>query len=227
MKKRERKAEKNNRRSFLNSVGFEEPISGLSAFGVKDSTAFEEKAGLRRELIRRRLCLPSEEVDKNSQRISEIMTRLGVFKKANRIALYSPIRNEVRTEPIFKRAVEYGKRVYFPRIEGTILEFHGVDDLGELKPGRFGIPEPRPDSEKIRTEDLDIVVVPGVAFDRLGRRLGYGKGYYDRTLKGIDRERLIGLAYGFQVLDRIPVEAGDIGLGLLIAESGIIFAKGG
>jgi len=227
VKKRERKIEENNRRSFLNSVGFEEPASGLSAFGVKDSTAFEEKAGLRRELIKRRLGLPSEEVNKNSQKISELITQLEIFKKAERIALYFSIKNEVRTEQIFEMAMECGKKVYFPHMEGTILEFHRVDDLGELKPGKFGIPEPRQDSAKIQTKDLDIIVVPGVAFDRLGRRVGYGKGYYDRTLKEIHKEKLIGLAYGFQVLDRIPVEAGDIGLGSLIMESGIIFAKGG
>jgi len=108
-----------------------------------------------------------------------------------------------------------------------LLEFYKVDDLSELSPGKFGIPEPSRDSTKIHVNDLNMIIVPGVAFDLWGRRLGYGKGYYDRTLIDINKESLVGLAYGFQVLSCIPTELEDKGVGLLITEKGIIFAQEG
>ncbi|MGH7792105.1 MAG: 5-formyltetrahydrofolate cyclo-ligase, partial [Thermodesulfobacteriota bacterium] len=79
----------------------------------------------------------------------------------------------------------------------------------------------------IQVKDLDMIVIPGVAFDLRGRRLGYGKGFYDRTLVNVSREKIVGLAYGFQVVSRIPAESGDKSVGLLITENGIIIGQGG
>lgn len=226
-KKRPRKFEKSNRRILLNSVDCNEPISSLSTFGVKDLKVFEEKRKVRSDLLERRSRLTFQDVNKHSEKSTENLLGLSHFRKARRVALYFPTKNEVRTERIFEKAKECGKEVYFPRVVDLLLEFYKVDDLSELSPGKFGIPEPSRDSTKIHVNDLNMIIVPGVAFDLWGRRLGYGKGYYDRTLIDINKERLVGLAYGFQVLSWIPTELEDKGVGLLITEKGIIFAQEG
>lgn len=226
-KKRQKKFGKSIRRILLNSGDFKKPASSLSTFGVKGFKVFKEKRKVRIDLLERRSRLTFEDVNKNSKKSTENLLGLTHFKKAQRIALYFPIKNEVRTERIFEKAKECGKELYFPRVVDGLLEFHKVEDLGELRPGRFGIPEPSRDATKIHVNDLDMIVVPGVAFDLWGRRLGYGKGYYDRSLIDVNKERLVGLAYGFQILTWIPTELGDKRVGLIITEKGIIFTEGG
>jgi 5-formyltetrahydrofolate cyclo-ligase len=219
--------EKTRKRRFriLLSSGFQGSASNLSTLRGKGFDIFEEKSDLRRDLLDRRLHLSSRELNKISEKVKENLLRLECFEDARRVALYFPIRNEVRTEGIFERAKELGKETYFPRVEGSMLQFRKVSDLGELGPGRFGVPEPSRDSTKVEIEEIDLVVVPGVAFDRFGRRLGYGKGYYDRTLLKIDRKRRIGLAHSFQVLSSIPVGKSDEEVGLIVTESGVIFCE--
>jgi 5-formyltetrahydrofolate cyclo-ligase len=219
--------EKIQKRRFriLSNSRFKEPALNLSAFGEKDFDVFRKKSSIRRDLILRRLSLSPEEVDKTSKEITENLLKLRRFRNAQRVVLYFPIKNEVKTEEIFRKAREFRKEIYFPCIEGSLLEFRRVGDLNELEPGGFGIPGPSRDSTKVDIMDVDLVIIPGVAFDRFGRRLGYGGGYYDRALFKIDKKRRIGLAYNFQVLDSIPIEAGDEEVGLVITESGVIFPK--
>ncbi len=216
-----------NRRIFLNSFDRQQPVSNVSAFGVKDYKGIEEKRKVRAALLVTRSHLNLVQVIKKSKKISANLFTLERFIRASRIALYSPIKNEVKTEAIFKTAKQCGKEVYFPRVQNSILEFHKVDDLGELMPGKFGIAEPSFYSTNIRVKYLDMIIVPGVAFDLLGRRLGYGKGYYDRSLIDVENERVLGLAFSFQVLSRIPAELGDKRVGMLITENGIILTQGG
>jgi len=138
--------------------------------------------------------------------------------------LYSHIRNEVRTECIFARAVELGKEIYFPRVSGESLTFHRVKSLGDLRPGSFGVPEPDPGSVSIEPRNLDLIVVPASAIDPGGNRIGYGKGFYDRLLADIPVERRIGTVYGFQVLDAaVPVGEYDQAVGIITTEHGVIF----
>jgi len=216
-----------NRRIFLKRLDCQKPVSDVSALGVKDCTGTEEKRKVRVALLATRSRLTLVQVNKKSKEICANLLALELFIRANRVALYSPIKNEVKTEAIFKAARECEKEIYFPRVQNSILGFHKVDDLGELIPGTFGIAEPSPYSTKTRVKDLDMIIVPGVAFDLLGRRLGYGKGYYDRALINVENERVVGLAFSFQVLSRIPAEPEDRGVGILITENGIIFTQGG
>ena len=226
-KKRQESSEKNRGRILLNSGEILRPVSSLPTLEVKDATPSLKKDKVRRELLEKRLRLPPKAVIKNSKRITSLALYFEPFKKAKSLALYFPVRNEVRTEGIFERARQLGKRIYFPRVSGSILEFLEVHDLSDLKPGKFGIPEPASGADRKEAEYIDLIIVPGVAFDREGRRMGYGKGYYDRTLRQVDRRRLLGLAHDLQVLGSVPAEERDIGVGFLITESGIIFAYGG
>lgn len=220
--------EKTQRRRFrvLSSSGFKESTLNLSGFGEKDFDLFRKKRGIRYDLLSKRLSLSPEEVDKASREITESLLRLRQFRNARRLALYFAIKNEVRTDSIFRRAKELYKEIYFPcLVDDSLLEFRKVRDLDELKPGRFGIPEPSLNSARASIMDIDLIIIPGLAFDRFGGRLGYGGGYYDRTLFKTDKKRRIGLAYNFQVLDSIPMASGDEEVGLVITESGVILPK--
>ena len=103
-----------------------------------------------------------------------------------------------------------------------------LESLGELQPGAFGIPEPtaelRSRTERVgRRRDLEVVVVPGLAFDRAGRRLGQGKGYYDRLLSDVsDNCLIVGLAFDVQMVERVPAEAHDVALDVIVTESDVI-----
>ncbi|MGB7293129.1 MAG: 5-formyltetrahydrofolate cyclo-ligase [Thermodesulfobacteriota bacterium] len=185
------------------------------------------KARIRREFLKARLCLSEDEVDKKSELISNFLIQLPLYKLAKSIALYFPTKNEVDTSRIFKNATESGKKVYYPRVDGYFLSFHEVDSKESLKSGYFGIPEPNENSPSILTEDLDLVTIPGLVFNLSGGRIGYGKGYYDRSTKLLNREKRIALAYSFQIQDSIPVSKFDIGMGYLITELGIVSCAGG
>lgn len=185
------------------------------------------KARIRREFLKARLCLSKDEVDKKSELISNFLIQLPHYKLAKSIALYFPTRNEVDTSRIFKNATQSGKKVYYPRVDEFFLSFHEVDSTESLKSGSFGIPEPNENSPSILTENLDLVIVPGLVFNLAGERIGYGKGYYDRSTKLINRQKRIALAYSFQVQDSIPVSKFDIGMGYLITELGIVSCAAG
>jgi 5-formyltetrahydrofolate cyclo-ligase len=114
--------------------------------------------------------------------------------------------------------------VVYPRItQGQrTLSFCRVDDPSELVPGTYGIPEPPATAEPIRLADIGVFVIPGLAFDRLGRRLGAGKGCYDASLARSPAFR-VGLAFQQQIVDEVPSTAHDLFMDVLITESTIIY----
>lgn len=140
------------------------------------------------------------------------------FSQASVLALYSSVGNEVATGEIHQAARRLGKRVAYPRVADRHLEFVEVASLAELNPGAFGIPEPV--GAALAPELLDLILAPGVAFDRQGFRLGYGKGFYDRFLH-TDGRRIcpVGFCFDFQMVDELPVEAHDVGMHMLITEA--------
>ncbi len=185
-----------------------------------------KKKELRLKLIRERLELAEEEVEELSGKAHKNLFQLREFEQVRSLILYFGIKNEVKTGGIFRKSKDLGKRIYFPRIVGRGLEFRRVKNLSELKPGRFSIPAPGSTSEEIGVEDADLLVLPGVAFDRTGYRIGYGGGYYDQALSKRDGKGLsVGLAYDFQILDEIPRDKGDRRVDIVVTESKIIFCQ--
>ncbi len=148
----------------------------------------------------------------------ERFLQLPELAAARSLALYSPILNEVFTEEIFTRARNLGKRVVYPRVQGAGMEFFEVECREDLRPGNFGILEPQ-GVHPLPVAELDLLLVPGVAFDQTGHRLGYGKGYYDRLLQQRSASCcLVGLCFEFQLLSFLPAEAHDIRMDLLVTE---------
>lgn len=182
------------------------------------------KAEVRREWLRRREASTPELRAARSRRVQNRFLELEPFVQGSSVALYSPVRGEVDTSLIFERAKRAGKRLAFPvtRPEGGRLDFHWVEDLGQLTPGRFGILEPdAAPGTRVDPKDLDVIAVPGVAFDRSGRRLGYGGGYYDRLLASPSTRPkcVLGIAFDSQILDEVPHDDRDAPMDGVVAES--------
>ena len=156
-----------------------------------------------------------------SRQVQQQVIGSAVFQQAQTLALYSPINNEVFTEELFAAARSTAKRVCYPRVEGQSLEFIEVADRGQLAHGRFGILEPSWGTV-VSIAEIDLLVLPGVAFDHAGHRLGYGKGFYDRALQRIGaRSILVGLCFEFQRVAALPFEAHDVPMKLIFTEAGI------
>jgi 5-formyltetrahydrofolate cyclo-ligase len=136
------------------------------------------------------------------------------------VALYASIRNEVATEWIFSQLRKKGRRIFLPRVTRDRIEFVEAEDWSDLVPGRWGVPEPR-GGDAAPLESIEAVLVPGLAFDEAGARLGYGKGYFDGAL-GSYGGRKIGLAYDFQVLPAIPRTERDLVCDWIVTEKRII-----
>ena len=149
---------------------------------------------------------------------------LPAYRKAAVVLWYASMPSELATAPGIEAALAEGKRVAVPWCDGDDLGLWRVESRSELVPGTWGIPEPpaarRGDPER-RTapEELELVVVPGLAFDRRGRRLGHGKGYYDRLLARTPAAR-VGLCYATQVFPEVPAGPRDAVMDWLVTEEG-------
>lgn len=148
------------------------------------------------------------------------------FRRAQVVCLYSPVRNEVQTQDLFFAALASGKAVLFPAVENGRLVFRMVAQLQALKPGAYGIWEPSTVCEIRDVGDAGLIVVPGVVFDRFGRRIGYGKGYYDRALHGLEGTgRLAGLCYDFQLIDQISGEPHDVEMDFVVTDRELLYTS--
>lgn len=176
------------------------------------------KRSIRDEMLARRCHLAAATCLSRSLSAQERLAAIPEFALAAVVALYSPVRNEVFTEELFAIARRSGKVVTYPRVRGNVLEFAEVTERQELVPGAYGILEPG-GSRVVAPAELDLIVTPGVAFDGSGHRLGYGKGYYDRFLHGGRVQgKLAGLCFDFQLVERLPVEAHDVRMDLVVTE---------
>lgn len=160
-----------------------------------------EKSVFRREILARRKSLPKQDVESLSKKATDQLILLDIFKDSKVIALYVPIKNEVDVMPLFKPE---NKTFVFPRVEeGTKkLSFFKVSSFDDFEKGAYSIPEPKRDLPKIEAEDIDLFIVPGVAFSEKCERIGYGGGFYDTTLKCRNRNSAaLGVAFDFQIVE--------------------------
>lgn len=200
-------------------------VNSYQKTNPKDSI-LEEKDKLRKELLLKRRSFPQSLIQEKSKLIFNALLLEEIFINASSIALYFPVNGEVDTHKIFRKCIDLEKKVFFPKPRGSDLVFLRTRNIEELTPGAFAIPEPDSQAERARGDELDLVLVPGVAFDFSGNRIGYGKGFYDRFLKDIPRQISFGLAYRFQVLKNINSHETDVRMGRLITEDGAIDCLG-
>lgn len=187
------------------------------------------KAKIRREMIARRNSISREEIMEKSAVIQKRVLELPIYQESKTIGLYASFNNEVSTSIIFDKALEDGKKVLFPYIRKVDRElaFLPVRGLDELELGPFGIMTPpcrEGDIDCIR--DADLLLIPGVSYDLKGGRIGYGGGFYDRTLHKLGKLPFIAaLAYEFQVLDEVPMLPHDIRVNAVVTEQRVIILK--
>jgi len=184
----------------------------------------DAKESLRAEKLaaRRRLAPAAREAAARS--IAARLSRLEAFALARTVALYAPIGAEVGTAAVARLARARGQRLAFPRLlPGERRLAFASCEAEALVPGPLGTHEPPGDAPPVPLSEIDCILVPGVAFDARGRRLGRGAGHYDATLAALPpRARRIGLAYEVQIAPSVPEEPHDAGLDLVVTESRVL-----
>lgn len=178
----------------------------------------ETKKEVRRYIKQQRDAASDEQVAQNSEKIAEAVAALPQYKEASCVYAYIDYNHEVMTDSIIFKALEDGKRVAVPRVEDKDLVFCYLNGLDDLEAGYFGIREPK-QSCKIANEKDALFIMPGVAFDKVHHRVGYGGGFYDRYLAKANTHYKVALAFDFQVLETVPYEPHDILIDLLVTES--------
>ena len=171
------------------------------------------KSLLRKEIARALSKLKPSSRRKKSLRIAQKLMRTAGFQKARNIMAYMPLPREVDTRPVLAKLLAMGKNIFLPaldRAKGEIRIFRVTNLRRDLMPGNYGILEPRPARCAAgRPSGLDLILVPGVGFDKKGGRLGHGKGYFDKFLRKAKRAEKIGLAFREQLLKKVPLEKHD------------------
>jgi 5-formyltetrahydrofolate cyclo-ligase len=181
------------------------------------------KAITRRTVVSRRDALSDEERAIASDTIADAATSLlATLTPGASVALYAPKGSEVDTRRIDTSARARGLRVVYPRIvDGDRrLAFHEVT-IDELEPSKFGLREPPRASRVLGRGELDALIIPGLAFDRAGGRIGWGRGHYDATLAEAPRALRIGLAFECQVFDQVPRDPHDVLLHYVVTETSV------
>jgi 5-formyltetrahydrofolate cyclo-ligase len=179
------------------------------------------KAELRRAMRARRTALPAGEVARASTIICAHTRDL--LERSRQVALYAAIENEVDLAPLHCALRARGVMLAYPRVTAAgQLSFQRTDDVAELRvTGRLRIPEPPRDAPTIPIADLDALVIPGLAFDRQGHRLGWGAGFYDAVLPRT-RALRIGVGFAFQLVANCPAGPNDEKLDIIVTETEII-----
>ena len=190
------------------------------------TTVADEKKNLRAIMIACRDALPGERAAVWSEPVQRKVIASECYRDASAIVLYAAIGNEVSTDLILADALASDRPVFYPRVDastGTIVA-RRVRDRAELVPGAYQIPEPPASAEVLDSKSFAKILacVPGVAFGLEGQRLGRGGGHYDRFIGQLGGEAItVGLAFSFQLLDRIPETGLDRRLNFIVTESAI------
>ena len=166
------------------------------------------KTELRRMIREKKRAMTPAEIEEKSARLGELLRQSEAYQKASAIYGYLPYNQEVRTTPMLRQAQLDGKRVAVPKCYGDEMRFIWLDDLGQVAPGYANIPEPIAD-EPIADDKTALVLMPGLAFDPQGHRIGYGGGFYDKFLEK-EMHPTLALCYDFQMLPHLETEEHDI-----------------
>lgn len=187
-------------------------------------TIEEEKAALRREIRAGRRVKSAGECRLAGDAAFRMLRDTALWRGSRTVMAYAAVRGEMDLTALMNAALAEGKTLVLGRCEDTHLSCRLVRSLSELVPGAYGIPEPPEDAEIICPSIIDLILVPGLAFGRDGRRLGQGAGYYDRFLPGTDAFTL-GVAYDTEVRESVPSRTHDAVMDGILTEKTLIRLK--
>lgn len=179
------------------------------------------KNKIKESILEKRNSLARDKILEKSKKISEILFNLNQFKKSKTIMFFVSFNSEVNTHEMIKKTLG-NKNVVIPKVIQHEIEPSVIIDFDNLVPsGKFGILEPI-EPMKIAYKNIDLVLVPGIAFDTECHRIGYGFGYYDKFLRKVPKAIKIGLCFDFQIVDKIPREEHDVPVDFIVTEEKII-----
>ena len=181
----------------------------------------EEKKEIRRRCRALRTAMPEEERAQGSRRMTETVLANAAYQDAPVLLAYIDAKNEIATGGILEDAWRQNKTVAVPRVHGENMDFYQIRSWEDLEPGAFGIREPKEGCPPVSLE-RGLMLAPGVAFDRTGRRVGYGGGFYDRYLADHPHLTVWGLAFACQVLPQVPAEDTDRRMDRVVTEEGFL-----
>lgn len=209
---------------------------GEEAFLSKEKPYGTAKNEIRKSFRGKRDSLTDQQVLEWSRQVNENLAAWETFQRAESICFYYPLGREVNLLSSAQAALALGKQVYFPKTKGMEMEFYRVTNLQDFKEGNFHVMEPffsgrQPEGLLASGEEGNLSVgchpssllmlVPGVVFDREKRRMGYGKGYYDRYLVRLPGAIKAGIAYECQIVAHVPTERQDISMDYMVTEAEI------
>jgi 5-formyltetrahydrofolate cyclo-ligase len=179
---------------------------------------------LREKLRRQRAEVTAERAVAAAAAVAARVAALPEFGRAPRVALYAALPDELPSTPLFELARAAGKRLLWPRIAAGRLEFAACSRIEDLRPGVLGIPEPPATIRAESPASGDVVVVPGLAFDAGGHRLGRGAGHYDRAFPEgrSGAPLLVGIGYAFQLVDEVPAGPHDRRIDVVVTEERLV-----
>jgi 5-formyltetrahydrofolate cyclo-ligase len=179
------------------------------------------KKELRKKVLAARDKLLPRQRAAKSREIEERLFSLPEYKSARAVLFFASFRSEVDTGPMIRRALTFGKRVVLPKVAGAQLVLHEISDFdNDVAPGAWGIPEPI-ESRPVMLDEIDLVIVPGAAFDERGNRLGYGAGFYDKLLPAF-RKTTVALAFECQIVPKVPAELHDVQIMKIVTDRRVI-----
>lgn len=168
-----------------------------------------DKKALRSRIREMKRAMTTEDIQSASRRLGELFAETPQYRQAKTIYGYLPYNQEVRTTPMLEQALRDGKRVAVPKVYGDEMKFIYMEDLTQVEQGYAGIPEPIADGP-VADDPTALVLMPGLAFDKQGYRIGYGGGFYDKFLAAEPDHPTVALCYAFQILDALETEQFDI-----------------
>ncbi|MDQ3840695.1 MAG: 5-formyltetrahydrofolate cyclo-ligase [Thermoproteota archaeon] len=168
------------------------------------SDAATEKEKIRKSMLKIRNSVPETELFERSKLVQNNVLNSSHFANSETLGVYYPVGSEVRTEEIIQKALNLAKKVALPIIDSDKMKFYQVNlrhlQDNTLVTGKFGLKEPVKKGAEITK--IDLLIVPGIAFDHEGARIGYGRGYFDRYIRGAKVSFSLGLGYRFQLISK-------------------------
>ena len=183
------------------------------------------KSEIRRKILSQRNSIYTNTIIMNSKSINNNIIATEEYRSSKSLGIYYPIGSEVQTFELIRHSLNDNKIVGLPKIiDSTTIEFFKINGNSfekiSFRKGKYGISEPAISTEAI--DKIDLLIIPGIAFDLKGNRIGYGKGYYDRFLSSRKANYKIGLAYEIQLLNHIPHNELDVPVDIIVTEKRII-----
>ena len=184
-----------------------------------------DKREIRKRIMTLRNAMPLEAIAAKSGEIVRRLTELREIRETSTLMVFLSFGSEVLTDGLIEWGWNAGKRIVVPlcRPEGRVLSPCRIDSFADLETGHYGIREPKADRlQVVPPGEIDAVLVPAVAFDRRGYRVGYGGGYYDRFLPKVPRAAKIGAVFACQIVPEVPIDRYDVQAERIATEEGII-----